>query len=67
MEEILERQLLIRGRVIATFSTFEKVLLGFLDPLYVYRIKAFAGCMRPMGCMLCRPVLDQWIELKYLK
>jgi len=28
MEEILERQLLIRGRAFATFSTIEKVLAG---------------------------------------
>jgi len=28
MEEILERQLLIRGRAVATFSTIENALVG---------------------------------------
>jgi len=28
MEEILERQLLVRGRAFATFSTIEKALAG---------------------------------------
>jgi len=41
MEEILERQLLIRDRAFATFSIIEKVL---------------AGRMRPADRMLCRPV-----------
>ena len=40
MEEILERQLLIRGRALAIFSTIEKAL---------------ADRMRPRAPMLCRP------------
>jgi len=40
MEEILETQLLIRGRAFAIFFTIEKAL---------------AGPMRPAGRMLCRP------------
>ena len=40
MEEILERQLLIRGRAFATFSTIAKAL---------------AGRMQRAGHMLCRP------------
>jgi len=39
MEEILEQQLLIRGRAFATFSTIEKALAD--------RKKTFAG---PMLC-----------------
>jgi len=40
MEEILERQLLIRGRAFVTFSAIDKAL---------------AGRMRPSDRMLCRP------------
>jgi len=32
MEEILEQQLLIRGRVFATFSTIDKALAGRMWP-----------------------------------
>jgi len=44
MEEIIERQLLIRGRAFAAFSTIEKALAS--------------GRMRASGRMLCRP--DIW-------
>jgi len=50
MEEILERQLLIRGRAFPTISTIEKALAGLK--------KAFAGRMRPAGPMLCRSALE---------
>ena len=46
MEEILERQLLIRGRAFATFSIIEKVLAG--------RKKSFLG--RHADRLLCGPV-----------
>jgi len=42
MEEILERQLFIRGHAFVTFSTIEKALAG--------RQKSF---LRPTGRMLC--------------
>jgi len=42
MEEIPERQLLVRGRAFATFSAIKNAL---------------AGRMRPAGRMLCRPGL----------
>jgi len=47
MEEIIERQLLIRGRAYAAFSTIEKALAG--------RKKSFR--MRSAGRMLYNPVL----------
>jgi len=47
MEEILERQLLIRGRAVSTFSTIKKTLAG--------RKKSFCGLRTALGRMLCRP------------
>ena len=44
--QILERQLLLRGRAFATFSTIEKGLAGLK--------KVFASRMRRTGRMLCR-------------
>jgi len=54
MEEILERQLLIRDRAFATFSTFEKAVAG--------RKKSFRSRM------LCRPGIRSYriIDTKQL-
>jgi len=49
MEEILERQLLIRGRAFATFSKIEKALAG--------RKIGFSGPHAVPGPLLCRPAL----------
>jgi len=50
MDEILERQLIVRGRAFATFLTIENALAGrkknFRGPLGAGRPYAVQGCSR---------------------